>query len=73
MKELRESQKIKVPNSCRPVIKFNLMHEKKLPRTAQKIELTEEIILGMDDCIHGSMIEKEMQLFFLSFISTYVS
>ena len=36
-------------------------------------EQQEEVILGKDDCIHGSMIEKEMQLFFLSFISTYVS
>ena len=73
MKELRESQKIKVPNSCYPVIKFNLIHEEKLPRTAQKIGVTEEVILGKNDCIHGSMIEKEMQFVFLSFISTYVS
>ena len=36
MKELRESQKIKVPNSFHPVIKFNLIHEEKLPRTARR-------------------------------------
>ena len=56
---LNESQKMKAPISNHQVVKINsavLIHEENLPRSAWKIGLAEELILGKDDCIQGTIV-----------------